>query len=153
MSGCYEPLMRLPKNYCRGKPSNMSLRDILRNKVNLDSLINSLLLIIFRRGGVEVVCLRLLSSLKQLTRNRLKPVQTGRFHLGLVFSRWRRVKFGLGETPTAPRDWPRRRPRLPTGRPIAPRSCQSISIRLSARPTAPPEEKKRADSRAEWTRT
>lgn len=37
----------------------------------------------------------LFSPLKQLTRNRLKPVQTGRFHLGLVFSRWRRVKFGL----------------------------------------------------------
>lgn len=48
---------------------------------------------------VEVVCLRRLSSLKQLTRNRLKPVQTGRFHLGLVFSRWRRVKFGLGLRP------------------------------------------------------
>lgn len=48
---------------------------------------------------MEVVCLRLLSSLKQLTRNRLKPVQTGRFHLGLVFSRWRRVKFGLGLRP------------------------------------------------------
>lgn len=54
---------------------------------------------VFQRGGVEVVCLRLLSSLKQLTRNRLKPVQTGRFHLGLVFSRWRRVKFGLGVRP------------------------------------------------------
>lgn len=54
---------------------------------------------IFQRGGLEVVCLRLLSSLKQLTLNRLKPVQTGRFHLGLVFSRWRRVKFGLGSRP------------------------------------------------------
>lgn len=31
------------KNYYHGKPSNMSLRYILRNKVNLDSLINSLL--------------------------------------------------------------------------------------------------------------
>lgn len=44
-------------------------------------------------------CLRRLSSPKPLTRNRLKPVQTGRFHLGLVFSRWRRVKFGLGSRP------------------------------------------------------
>ena len=42
-----------------------------------------------------MVCLRLFSSPKQLTRNRLKPVQTGRFHLGLVFSRWRRGKFVL----------------------------------------------------------
>jgi hypothetical protein len=31
--------------------------------------------------------------------NRLKPVQTGRFHLGLVFSRWRRGKFGLTARP------------------------------------------------------
>lgn len=54
---------------------------------------------VFQQGGIEIVCLRLLSSLKQLTRNRLKPVQTGRFHLGLVFSRWRRGKFGLGLRP------------------------------------------------------
>ena len=46
-----------------------------------------------------MVSLRLLSSLKQLTRNRLKPVQTGRFHLGLAFSPWRRAKFGLKQHP------------------------------------------------------
>lgn len=38
-----------------------------------------------------------LSSLDRL--NRSEPVQTGRFHLGLVFSRRRRVKFGPGSRP------------------------------------------------------
>lgn len=35
-------------------------------------------------------------SLLPQTRNRLKPVQTGRFHLGLVFSPWRLAARGRG---------------------------------------------------------
>lgn len=49
-------------------------------------------------------------------RNRLKPVQTGRFHLGLVFSPWRRGAFGNLRPPPSERShWsramaPRERP-------------------------------------------
>lgn len=41
------------------------------------------------------------------TRNRLKPVQTGRFHLGWVFSPWRRGAFGTwASAPSLPAYWP-----------------------------------------------
>ncbi|XP_032299150.1 uncharacterized protein LOC116653124 [Coturnix japonica] len=41
-------------------------------------------------------------------RNRLKPVQTGRFHLGLVFSPWRRGAFGNLRPPPSERShWSR----------------------------------------------
>lgn len=61
------------------------------------------------------------------TRNRLKPVQTGRFHLGLVFSPWRRGAFGnLGPPPSRRSHWsrtmpPRKRPpRSLAGGPVDP---------------------------------
>ncbi len=58
----------------------------------------SVLKYILHQGGIrDWACAS--SSHKQQTRNRLKPVQTGRFHLGLVFSRWRREKFGLTSRP------------------------------------------------------
>lgn len=72
----------------------MSLRCILPKKKSSFEKLNRYY-DCFPAGGVEAGCLRRLSSLQQVTRNRLKPVQTGRFHLGLVFSRWRRGKFGL----------------------------------------------------------
>ena len=99
-----------------------------------------------------MVSLRLLSSLKQLTRNRLKPVQTGRFHLGLAFSPWRRAKFGLG--------------RRPHGTAIGAVSAGDFRVAIPldggavglvpfAQAPTPPlrpwREKKRADSHAEWT--
>lgn len=52
----------------------------------------------FPAGAVKDMCPSF-SYFKRPTLNRLKPVQTGRFHLGLVCSPWRRVKFGLRSRP------------------------------------------------------
>lgn len=60
-------------------------------------------------------------------------------------------KVWTGVPPTAGRDWPPRLRRLPARAPIGQVGRPSISIRSSAHAATPPGEKKRADSRAEWT--
>lgn len=72
-------------------------------KINLNLQFNSLTIMLFfllQRGGLrDCIPAPLLLVEATNSHNRLKPVQTGRFHLGLVFSRWRRGKFGLTSRP------------------------------------------------------
>ena len=109
-------------------------------------------LIGFQRGCVEVLCLRLLSSLKQLTRNRLKPVQTGRFHLGLVFSRWRRVKFGPVLRPHRAAIGCGLGERFLVGVPLAEKAVRLFQFAQAPTRLLRPERKRgQTDSHAEWT--
>lgn len=62
---------------------------------------------------------------RQQTHNRLKPVQTGRFHLGLVFSRRRREKVWINVTPFLRRHWIKWRSGRPRWSPIGAGGCQS----------------------------